>query len=198
MSNDIEEEEVLDQESPDSETNDGSVSQNESDSDDDTSDERKNTSNWKKMTEVKKSLERDLKSEREEKAQLSSELAKLKDWANSLYEDPSQQPFTKQEEEVLGSKTDKLEERLFLIENKEAKEYIEDVNAARSRYHMDFDEAWTFVQAKLPPQSKSKTDFDLSSKATKLPKDLTKVSPEDALTLSKADQTLWRKANKWE
>lgn len=63
---------------------------------------------------------------------------------------------------------------------------------------MDFDEAWTFVQAKLPAESKSKKDFDTSTKATKLPKDLSKVSAEDALSLSKEDQARWRKANKWE
>jgi len=63
---------------------------------------------------------------------------------------------------------------------------------------MDFDEAWTFVQAKLPPESKSKKDFDTSTKTTKLPKDLTKVSPEDALLLPKEEQSKWRKANGWE
>jgi len=192
------EEEVLDQEPTNSEENADTSSENEVDSDDDTTDERKNQSNWKKMSETKKALERDLRSEREEKAQLTSELKELKDWANSLYEDDAQKPFTKQEEQVIDSKADKLESKIFLLENKEAKEHMDDIQTVRAKYNMDFDEAWTLVQAKLPPESKTKKDFDVARQTPRLPKDLTKVSPEDALSLSKEDQTKWRKANGWE
>jgi len=192
------EEEVLDQELTNSEENADTSSENEVDSDDNTTDERKNQSNWKKMSETKKALERDLRSEREEKAQLTSELKELKDWANSLYEDDAQKPFTKQEEQVIDSKADKLESKIFLLENKEAKEHMDDIQTVRAKYNMDFDEAWTLVQAKLPPESKTKKDFDVARQTPRLPKDLTKVSPEDALSLSKEDQTKWRKANGWE
>jgi len=192
------EEEVLDQEPTNSEENADTSSENEVDSDDDTTDERKNQSNWKKMSETKKALERDLRSEREEKAQLTSELEELKDWANSLYEDETQKPFTKKEEQVVDSKADKLESKIFLLENKEAKEHMDDIQTVRAKYNMDFDEAWTLVQAKLPPESKTKKDFDVSRLTPRLPKDLTKVSAEDALSLSKEDQTKWRKANGWE
>ena len=192
------EEEVLDQEPTNSEENADTSSENEVDSDDDTTDERKNQSNWKKMSETKKALERDLRSEREEKAQLTSELEELKDWANSLYEDDTQKPFTKKEEQVVDSKADKLETKIFLLENKEAKEHMDDIQTVRAKYNMDFDEAWTLVQAKLPPESKTKKDFDVSRLTPRLPKDLTKVSAEDALSLSKEDQTKWRKANGWE
>jgi len=192
------EEEVLDQELTNSEENADTSSENEVDSDDNTTDERKNQSNWKKMSETKKALERDLRSEREEKAQLTSELKELKDWANSLYEDDTQKPFTKKEEQVIDSKADKLESKIFLLENKEAKEHMDDIQTVRAKYNMDFDEAWTLVQAKLPPESKTKKDFDVARQTPRLPKDLTKVSPEDALNLSKEDQTKWRKANSWE
>lgn len=192
------EEEVLDQEPTNSEENADTSSENEVDSDDDTTDERKNQSNWKKMSETKKALERDLRSEREEKAQLTSELKELKDWANSLYEDDTQKPFTKKEEQVVDSKADKLESKIFLLENKEAKEHMDDIQTVRAKYNMDFDEAWTLVQAKLPPESKTKKDFDVARQTPRLPKDLTKISPEDALSLSKEDQTKWRKANSWE
>jgi len=192
------EEEVLDQEPTNSEENADTSSENEVDSDDNTTDERKNQSNWKKMSETKKALERDLRSEREEKAQLTSELKELKDWANSLYEDDTQKPFTKKEEQVVDSKADKLESKIFLLENKEAKEHMDDIQTVRAKYNMDFDEAWTLVQAKLPPESKTKKDFDVARQTPRLPKDLTKISPEDALSLSKEDQTKWRKANSWE
>lgn len=150
------------------------------------------------MTEAKKQLARELQAEREEKVQLQSELQKLKEWANSLYEDESQKPFTKKEEAVLDDKAEKLEQKIFLIENKEAKEHIDEIQSARKKYNMDFDEAWTFIKAKLPPESKSKKDFDTSTKSTKLPKDLSKVSAEDALNLPKEEQRKWRKLNGWE
>lgn len=177
-----------------SESNIETDSQNEIDSDDNTSDDnKKNSSNWKKMNEVKKELERELKAERNEKSKLEQELQLLKDWANSLYEDETKKPFTKQEEKKLDDATAKLEQKIFLLENKEAKEHIDLINSAREKYNMDFDEAWTLVKAKLPEESKSKKDFDTSSKSTKIPKDLSKVSAEDALEMSKEDQAKWRK-----
>ena len=133
-----EEEVIPDQEDTTSESNDTADSQNTDVSDDDTSDERKsNSSNWKKMNEAKKQLARELRSEREEKAALAAELVKVKEWANSLYEDESQRPFTKKEEkkvEIADQKADKLEQKIFLLENKEAAEHIDDVNSVRTKY----------------------------------------------------------------
>lgn len=194
----------LDQDEATSESDDTTDSQNDDVSDDDTSDERKNTSNWKKMTEAKKQLARELQAEREEKAVLNGELQKLKEWANSLYEDETQKPFTKKEEVVVENATSKLEQKIFLLENKEAKEHLDEIHSYQESFYkkhgvmLDLDDSWEVVKAKLPPESKSKKDFDTSTKATKLPKDLTKVSAEDALTLPKEEQARWRKANGWE
>ena len=193
MAEQSEEEYDLDQDDTSSESDDTTDSKNDDVSDDNTSDERKNTSNWKKMNEAKKELARELKSEREEKVQLQSELAKLKDWANSLYDDESQKPFSKKEETILDDKADKLEQKIFLLENKEAKDHIDEIKSTRAKYNMDFDEAWTFVQAKLPIESKSKKDFDTTSRSTRTPKDLSKVSDEEALSLSREQQREWRK-----
>ena len=191
---DLSEEEIdLDQDDSSSESDDTTDSQNGDVSDDDTSDERKNTSNWKKMNEAKKELARELKSEREEKVQLQSELAKLKDWANSLYEDESQKPFTEKEETILDDKAEKLEQKIFLLENKEAKDHIDEIKSTKAKYNMDFDEAWIFVQAKLPSESKSKKDFETTSRSSRIPKDLSKVSDEEALSLSREQQREWRK-----
>jgi hypothetical protein len=60
---------------------------------------------------------------------------------------------------------------------------------------MKYEEAWTYVKAKLPPESKTKKTFDVSSKAPSAPKDLKKVSAEYALKLSKEDQKKWRFEN---
>lgn len=193
MAEQSEEEIDLDQDDSSSESDDTTDSKNDDVSDDNTSDERKNTSNWKKMNEAKKELARELKSEREEKVQLQSELAKLKDWANSLYEDESQKPFTKKEETILDDKAEKLEQKIFLLENKEAKDHIDEIKSTKAKYNMDFDEAWTFVQAKLPAESKSKKDFETTSRSSRIPKDLSKVSDEEALSLSREQQREWRK-----
>lgn len=188
----------LDGEQVASESDVDTDSQNDIDSEEDTDSERKNTSNWKKMTEAKKAAEFELRKAREEKVQLQAELQKLQDWANSLYEDESQKPFTKKEEKKIDDQAERLEKKIFLIENKEAKEYLDDIDSVRSKYNMDFDDAWSFVKSKLPPESKSKKDFELSNKTPKINKDITKLSPEEALKLSKDDQAKWRKANGWQ
>lgn len=168
----------------------------ENDDGTDTNQSERNSSNWKKMSETKKALERDLRLEREEKSALKADLAKLQEWANSLYEDDSQKPFSKKEEAVINDKADLLEKKIFLIENKEAKEHMELVDAARSKYKMDFDDAWDFVKAKLPKESISKTSFDTKGKAS-VAKDYTKISFEDSASLSPTERREWRKANGW-
>lgn len=106
------EEEVLDQELDTSESDVGTDSQNDTDSEDDTESERKNTSNWKKMSEAKKQVDRELREERSEKAELKAELEKLKTWANSLYTDDQEKPFTKKEEKATEDKTERLEKKI--------------------------------------------------------------------------------------
>ena len=175
-----------------------SISPSENDDGSEPTSEQKNSSNWKKMSETKKALERELRAEKEAKASLNDELAKLKEWANSLYEDESQKPFAKKEEALVEAKADILEKKLFLIENKEAKEHIDLVDGARKKYGMDYDDAWDFVKAKLPKESVSKTSIDVKTKTPGLSKDLTKVSAEDALSLPKEEQRKWRVANGWE
>jgi len=124
----------LDQDESTSESDDVSDSQNEDGTDDNATDGRKNSSNWKKMTEAKKQLSRELQAEREEKAILAGKLHKLEEWANSLYEDESQKPFAKKEEAPSENKADKLEQKIFLLENKEAKEHIDEINAVKSKF----------------------------------------------------------------
>ena len=62
---------------------------------------------------------------------------------------------------------------------------------------MDYEDAWKFVKASLPQESVSKKEFSVQSKSPAIPKDLTKISPEDALSLPKEQRALWRKANGW-
>ena len=124
----------LDGEQESSEGDVDTTSENELDSDDNTSDERKNQSNWKKMSQAKKELERELKAEREEKRELLKELQAVKEWANGLYENEDEKPFAKKEEKQAEDKTEKLELKIFLLDNKDAKEYIDDIQAVRKKY----------------------------------------------------------------
>ena len=62
---------------------------------------------------------------------------------------------------------------------------------------MDLEDAWTFVKSKLPPESKTKKDFDLSNKTPTPKKDLKDISPEESVNLSKEDRSKWRKLHGW-
>jgi hypothetical protein len=137
MTDEVKEELELDGEQESSESNNVTDSLKTEDiADDNTADARKNKSNWKQLSTAKKELEKELRSEREEKAQLISELEKVKEWANSLYEEGQNKPFsvTKKEEKALEAKESKIEERLFLIENKDAKEYLDEIQGARKKF----------------------------------------------------------------
>jgi hypothetical protein len=136
MTDEVKEALELDGEQADSESNDVTDSLKTEDiSDDNTTDERKNQSNWKKMSIAKKEVEKELRSEREEKAQLLSELEKVKEWANSLYEEGQSKPFSvKKEEKAIKAEESELAERVFLIENKDAKEYLDDIQATRKKF----------------------------------------------------------------
>lgn len=161
------------------------------DEEEDTTSWQKNKSNWKKMAETKKALEKDLKEAREE-------LIRVKEWANSLYENEEEKPFNKKEEVISEDKISKLEKKIFLSDNKEAKEYLEDIEAVQAKYWMDLEDAWAFVKAKLPPESKTKKDFDLGQKSAPVKKKLADISPEEALKLPREQQREWRKLQGWE
>lgn len=60
---------------------------------------------------------------------------------------------------------------------------------------MDFDDAWAFVKAKLPAESKTKREFDTSSKAAPAKKDLSKVTLEESTELSPEERKKWRSLN---
>ena len=119
---------VLDGEDADvtSESETDGDSQNTDGSGSDQPERKKNSSNWKKMSEA-------LKQERREKEELKAELEKVKSWADSLYEDEDKKPFAKKES-VPDASESKLEEKIFLIENKDAKDHLEDIRAVKKKF----------------------------------------------------------------
>ena len=80
------------------------------------------------MTETNKTLKRELDEAREQ-------LGQFQTWANSLYEKEEDKPFqAKKEEQLSEDKVSKLEKKLFLSENKEAKEYLEAIEKVQTKY----------------------------------------------------------------
>lgn len=160
---------------------------NDTESDENTTPEQKNKSNWKKMAEKLKTLEKTLADERAEKEE-------LKKWANSLYENPEDQPFTKKEATQERQLNESLDDVVtFYQKNPDALEHKDLIIQAMNDFKCDRNKAWKFVKSDIPEESKTKKDFEINKSKPNLKKDLKDVSAEDALQLSKADQTAWRK-----
>lgn len=193
------EEQELDGEQATSEsTADDDSSKNDS-TGDDTNPEQKNKSNWKNLSKKAKDLEKKLELKDKENLSLKSELEQVKEWANSLYWDWEEKPFTKKEaKEALQDITSRESPEsvfIFYQKNPEAIEHSDEILDTMKEYKVDRDKAWKIVKVDIPVESKSKNDFNLSSKTPKLPKDLTKVRIEDTKDMTPQQRADWRKAN---
>ena len=178
------------QELPESDVDDDSTK--EDNIGEDTTPKQKNKSNWKKVTSELKELKKALAQERAEKEE-------LKEWANALYEDENEKPFKKKEEPKQPEFTESPWKILaFFQKNPDAVDYEDEITEAMNKFDCDRDKAWKFVKLDIPQESKTKKDFNISWKSAPIKKDLSKVSAEEALELSKEDQAKWRKLNWWE
>ena len=174
------------------EADDTTASQNESISDDDTNTEHKNKSNWKKMADKLKAAEKAL-------ANKDRELDEVKTWANSLYDDEAQMPFTKKEAIQEKESNETLDDVVtFYQKYPEALELKDEILETMKEFWCDRNRAWKFVKSEIPETSKTKKDFNLWTKAPTIKKQLKDVSPEEALNLSKEQQSEWRKLKGWE
>lgn len=174
------------------ESNGTEDSQNDDTSGEDTTSEHKNKSNWKKMAEKLKATEKAL-------ANKDRELEEVKTWANSLYEDEAQKPFTKKEaiQEKVSNET--LDDVVtFYQKYPEALELKDEILATMKEFWCDRNKAWKYVKSDIPETSKTKKDFNLWTKTPPVKKQLKDLDAEEALKLSKAEQSEWRKLNGWE
>lgn len=176
-------EEQLDTGSSESETIE-TVDDETTDDSQDTPEEkaRKNKSNWKKVSEKAKLAE---KLERE----LETAKTELEEWRNLNPDIAVSKSETK--------RLEAMETRLFFAENLEAKAQKDRLETmiAKSKWALSLDEAWDIIKDTLPKESVSKTDFTTKSAPVTNKKDVTKLSPEDALKLSGSDYNKWAKAN---
>lgn len=171
MSQDTEE---LDSSEETLETNETVTDDTEEDQDDTA---KKNKSNWKKVSEKAKQAE---KLER----RVAELEASLEEWEST---NPDIAESKKENKRV-----EKLEEEIFLARNSEAEEHLDDINALTAKYNgMTRKEAWEFLKAKMPQESKSKTDFSTKSAPVNSKKKLEDMNEEEALKLDKAQYSKW-------
>jgi hypothetical protein len=138
---------------------------------------KKNKSNWKKVSEKAKQAE---KLER----RVAELEASLEEWEST---NPDIAESKKENKRV-----ERLEEEIFLARNAEAEEHLDDINALTTKYNgMTRKEAWEFLKAKMPQESKSKTDFSTKSAPVNTKKKLDDMNEEEALKLDKAQYSKW-------
>lgn len=173
----------LDQDSTSNEQDDGSTETFIEEGDDNTpSQESKNESNFKKLYKSNKEKEKALA---EKEAIIAKQARELEAWKSENPELVSAQYGNKKQEE--------MEIKIFGLENPEAKSHIETVQATALEYGLPLDKAWKLVKADLPTESKTTSEFDFKSAPIKVKKSMKDVTAEEALKLSPAQQTIWRK-----
>lgn len=174
MSQDTEE---LDSSEDTLETNETVTDETEEDQDSVEEKAKKNKSNWAKVSAEAKEAKR-LRTE------LAEAKAQLEEW-ESTNPDIAE---TKKE----NKRVEKLEEEIFLARNSEAEEHLDEINALTAKYNgMTRKEAWEFLKAKMPQESKSKTDFSTKSAPVNTKKKLEDMNEEEALKLDKAQYSKW-------
>ena len=134
---------------------------------DDETPAKKNKSNWKAMTQKLKDLEKE-----------NAELKKTRKGSSS----------GDSEDEIM-----KIKEDLFKMKNPWIEEHFEKVKEISKNHNFTLEEAWNFVKATLPKESKTKLDFNIGNNKPVSKKDLKDVTPEEALKLDKEKQSEWRK-----
>ena len=152
---------------------------NETEEDQDSAEEKakKNKSNWAKVSAEAKEAKR-LRTE------LAEAKAQLEEWEST---NPDIADSKKENKRV-----EKLEEEIFLARNSEAEEYLDDINALTTKYNgMTRKEAWEFLKAKMPQESKTKTEFSAKSATVSTKKKLEDLSEEEAIKLDKAQYSKW-------
>jgi hypothetical protein len=143
--------------------------ESEQSSDEESDEAKEKTSNWKAMSKALKAARKEL-----------AELKKAKE----------------SDEETPATSVEKGDLALFFVENPDAKDYKAAVLKAMKTYGgISLDQAWKFVQATAPKPSETKKDMSVKYTASNPPKDLTKLSAEEAVKLPNSQYLKWARAN---
>lgn len=137
-----------------------------------------NKSNFKKLSEAKKALERELLETREELESWRSENPELVEKA-----------LTKK---WSTSEIDEIRTDIFLTKNPEAEQHMDEIKVFTDKW-FSLKDAWKYVKPTIVTESKSSMDFSIknNSKSTKV--DLKSLSIEETTELSKEQRSEWRK-----
>lgn len=166
----VPEETPVDQEAESVEGEDASEESEQSseEGEDESEGKEKKVSNWKAMSKLVKAL-------RKENAELKSNQS----------EDSSEEPIS----------VDKSDLALFLVENPDAKEYKAAVLKATKEYAgISIEKAWKLVKATAPKPSETKKEMSVKYTAVNPPKDLTRLSEDEALKLPNSQYLKWARA----
>lgn len=157
--------------------------ENESGEEENKTSAKKNNSNFKALYKSNKEKET-LLAERE--SELEEAREELKQW-RELNPDTVEDLNSKKD-------IDSMKEEIFTTKNPDAEPHLKEIRKTMLDYNMDLKTAWKFVKMDMPEESKSNSEFNIWKNAIST-KDLSKVSPEDALNLSPEKQREWRKIN---
>ena len=140
-----------------------------------------NKSNFKKLSEAKKALERELSDAREELESWRSENPELVEKA-----------LTKK---WSTSEIDEIRTDIFLTKNPEAEQHMDEIKVFTDK-GFSLKDAWKYVKPTIVSESKSTTDFSIKNNAKPVKVDLKSMSMEDAYAdwaLTKEQRAEWRK-----
>jgi hypothetical protein len=156
---------------------------NEEGMDEEPTSSKKSNSNFKALYKAKKELETQL-SDKDQK--LADALAELEEWRNLNPE--------YSEDLKSNKKVSTLEQDIFVLKNPDAEPHIKAIKETMDEYNCDFKKAWKLVKVDLPEESKTTKEFSLNNKVN-LKKDLSKITPEEAMELPKDKRREWRKVH---
>jgi hypothetical protein len=145
----MEDQEYLDEQDFDSSEDTETEAQGE-DGEETTPNKNKNKSNFNSLYKKTKELESTLANK---DVELANALAELEEWRNLNPE--------VQEERLNKTELQKMEEKIFTIENPETKPYLKEIRATMKEYGCDYQKAWKLVKIDLPEESKTKVDFNI-------------------------------------
>lgn len=141
----------------------------------------KNKSNFKELYKKTKEQEKALLEKEERLASLEAE---LNEWRNL---NPELADNLKANKEISD-----INEKIFVLENAEAKPHLKEIKQTMKEFNVWYEKAWKLVKVDLPEESITKNDFSIW-KTNVNKKDLSKVTPEEALELPKEKRREWRK-----
>lgn len=136
-----------------------------------TPDKNSNKSNFKKLSES-------LKAERADKARIAQEKEELEEELNAWRsENPD---IVKSTLSKKSDGIDKWDLALFLVQNPEAKNHLEEVKEYMAEMkNPDLEKAWKYVKPTIPVESRTEMDFAIKSKWTTKKTDISKLSFEE-------------------